>query len=178
MPSEEQPWTTVRIIPKKLWALSLAKEMMIETTTLVDGHYQIGLPFKHSPPNLPDSLPTDKKRLQYLKDKMDRNPKFHKKYSKVMKNYVDEGAAREVPEDEVVKLKPLWYLPHHAVWHPIKPEEARVVFDCACKTQGVSLNDELLRGPETLPKKLFPRNFGRCHSRFLRGRPAKVIFRP
>jgi hypothetical protein len=106
--------------------------MIIETTTLVDGHYQIGLPFEHNPPNLPDSLPTAKKRLQYLKDKMDRNPKFHEKYSKVMKNYVDEGASREVPEDEVVKLKPLWYLPHHAVWHPRKPEELRVVFDCAC----------------------------------------------
>ena len=89
----------------------VAKEMMIETTTLVDGHYQIGLPFKHNPPNLPDSLPTAKKRLQYLKDKMNRNPKFHEKYSKVMKNYVDEGAAREVPEDEVVKLKPLCTYP-------------------------------------------------------------------
>ena len=106
----------------------VAKEMMIETTTLVDGHYQIGLPFKHNPPNLPDSLPTAKKRLQYLKDKMNRNPKFHEKYSKVMKNYVDEEAAREVPEDEVVKLKPLWYLPHHAVWHPRKPEKTESRF--------------------------------------------------
>ena len=51
-------------------------------------------------------------------------------------------------DDELVKLKPIWYLPHHAVWHPRKPEEPRVVFDCASKSGGTSLNEELLRGPE------------------------------
>lgn len=29
-----------------------------------------------------------------------------------------------------------------------KPEEPRVVFDCASKSGGTSLNEELLRGPE------------------------------
>ncbi len=65
-----------------------------------------------------------------------------------MEKYREEGAAREVPKEELATLKPLWYLPHHAVWHPRKPEEPRVVFDCASKTNGTSLNDELLRGPE------------------------------
>ena len=126
----------------------VARKMMVETTTLKDGHYQIGLPFKHDPPHLPDSLPTARKRLEYLKSKMLRDPGFHEKYSRVMKRYEEEGAAREVPDHELATFKPLWYLPHHAVWHPRKPEEPRVVFDCASKTEGVSLNDELLRGPE------------------------------
>ena len=126
----------------------IAKQIMVETTTLKDGHYQIGLPFKHDPPHLPDSLPTARKRLEYLKSKMVKDPVFHERYSTVMKKYEEEGAAREVPEEELATLKPLWYLPHHAVWHPRKPEEPRVVFDCASKAEGVSLNDELLRGPE------------------------------
>ena len=65
-----------------------------------------------------------------------------------MEKYQAEGAAREVTDEELKTLKPRWYLPHHAVWHPRKPEEPRVVFDCASKTNGTSLNDKLLRGPE------------------------------
>ena len=125
-----------------------AEDIMNMTTVLKDGHYQIGLPFKHNPPRLPDSLPTAKKQLEYLKLKMERDENFRKKYSGVMEKYREEGAAREVPKEELATLKPLWYLPHHAVWHPRKPEEPRVVFDCASKTNGTSLNDELLRGPE------------------------------
>ena len=111
----------------------IEKPIMVETTTLKDGHYQIGLPFKHDKPHLPDSLPTARKRLEYLKSKMVKDPVFHERYSTVMKKYEEEGAAREVPDQKLETLKPLWYLPHHAVWHPRKPEEPRIVFDCRPK---------------------------------------------
>lgn len=124
-----------------------AKEIMNKTTVLKNEHYEIGLPFKRNPPHLPDSLYTAEKRLESLKSKMERNENFRKKYSSVMAKY-QEGAAREVPKEELATLKPLWYLPHHAVWYPRKPEEPRVVFDCASKSNGTSLNDELLCGPE------------------------------
>lgn len=65
-----------------------------------------------------------------------------------MDKYLTEGASRPVPDDEVPVLKPLWYLPHHAVWHSRKPEELRVVFDCASRSGGTSLNEQLLRCPE------------------------------
>ena len=41
-----------------------------------------------------------------------------------------------------------WYLPHHSVVHPQKPEKARMVFDWAAKFEGTSLNDQLMRGPD------------------------------
>ena len=56
--------------------------------------------------------------------------------------------SRQVPDKEVSSLEPISYLPHHAVWHPRKPEEPRVVFDCACNSERVSLNSHLLQGPE------------------------------
>ncbi|TNN04864.1 Gag-Pol polyprotein, partial [Schistosoma japonicum] len=40
-----------------------------------------------------------------------------------------------------------WYIPHHPVINPKKPEKLRIVFDCAAKYQDLSLNDQLLRGP-------------------------------
>jgi len=41
-----------------------------------------------------------------------------------------------------------WYLPHHAVQHPAKPEKVHVVFDWFTKYHGKSLNNELLQGPD------------------------------
>ena len=79
---------------------------------------------------------------------MEKDPEFHEQYSRVMNNYLAEGSLRRVPDEEVPTLKPIWYLPYHAVWHPRKPAEPRVVFDCASKSGGVSLNDQLLQGPE------------------------------
>ena len=125
-----------------------AKQIMEESVVLVDGHYQIKLPFRHSSPCLPDSLPVAKKRLYLLKRKLERDPEFHKQYSSVMNNYQAEGSSRRVPDDKVPTLKLIWYLPHHAVWHPRKPSEPRVVFDCTSKSAGVSLNYQLLQGPE------------------------------
>ena len=115
---------------------------------LGNGHYQLKLPFRQSPSCLPDSLPEAKKRLYWLETKMERDPKFHKRYASVVNKFQEEGSSRQVPDEEVPTLKPIWYLPHHAVWHPRKPDEPRVVFDCASKSKGISLNSQLLQGPE------------------------------
>ena len=42
----------------------------------------------------------------------------------------------------------VWYLPHHGVYHPLKPEKIRVVFDCSSEYRGRSINKELLAGPD------------------------------
>ena len=66
-----------------------------------------------------------------------------------MQECIDEGHAEKVPREDLnVKDRPIWYLPHHAVTHPLKPNKVRVVFDCAAKFEGVSLNDELMQGPD------------------------------
>ncbi|XP_068206201.1 uncharacterized protein [Palaemon carinicauda] len=42
----------------------------------------------------------------------------------------------------------VWYLPHHGVYNQRKPDKIRVVFDCSAKFNGISLNGQLLQGPD------------------------------
>ena len=60
------------------------KEIMDQSAILVNGHYQIRLPFRQEFPSLPDSLLTAEKRLMLLKRKIQRDPVFHAKYSSVV----------------------------------------------------------------------------------------------
>ncbi|KAJ8411417.1 hypothetical protein AAFF_G00162250 [Aldrovandia affinis] len=57
----------------------------------------------------------------------------------------DAEPAPKTPEGQTV-----WYIPHHGVYHPKKPEKLRVMFDCSAKFHGVSLNDMLLTGPDLI----------------------------
>ena len=35
----------------------------------------------------------------------------------------------------------VWYIPHHGVYHPRKPEKIRVVFDCSAKYDATALKE-------------------------------------
>lgn len=61
---------------------------------------------------------------------------------------VDKGYAEEVPDTHKDKSSEVWYIPHHGIDHPRKPDKIRVVFDCAAKFKGTSLNEALLQGPD------------------------------
>ena len=64
-----------------------------------------------------------------------------------MNYYLEKGYAEKIPKEQ---LQPagtsIWYLPHHPVTHPAKPEKVRIVFDCAATYQNISLNQQLLQG--------------------------------
>ena len=73
------------------------------------------------------------------------------KYSNFIHDLVEKEYARKVPRDHSNKNgndDVVWYLPHHSVTHPKKPEKVRVVFNCATKYQSTSLNDQTLQGPD------------------------------
>ena len=58
------------------------------------------------------------------------------------------GYAEPVPKDQIEKEGRVWYIPHHGVYHQKKPGKIRVVFDCSASYMGVSLNGQLLQGPD------------------------------
>ena len=72
---------------------------------------------------------------------------FFRKCKDTIDDYIAKGYAHRVPDEQLDVIdKPLWYLPDHAVFHPRKPDKLRIVFDCAAKFRGTSLNDQLMHG--------------------------------
>ena len=87
--------------------------------------------------------------MRFLEKRFQKDASLFEKYRLTIDDYISKGHARMVPEEQVdVVDKPLWYLPHHPVFHPQKPGKVRVVFDCAARFCDTSLNDQLLQGPD------------------------------
>ncbi|KAL9969331.1 hypothetical protein ACROYT_G021531 [Oculina patagonica] len=69
----------------------------------------------------------------------------------IIDGYVTKGFTRKLtPEEAAVPVKKQWFLPHHPVLNPNKPGKEQMVMDARAKYNGVSLNDELLVGPDLL----------------------------
>ena len=120
-----------------------------KSVTYRDGHYCIGLPFKAEDIMLPDNRSMALKRLDSLKHKLQRNSEFNSDYKEFMSKIMSEGYVEQVPEEDLQRTDGrVWYIPHHAVYHPRKPNKIRVVFDCAAMYLGASLNSALLQGPD------------------------------
>lgn len=110
-----------------------------------EGHLEMPLPFRECP-QLPNNKQLATVRLKHLKEKMEKSPKYKEDYIKFMDNVFRDGDAGET--NATPKEGNTWYIPHHGVYHPRKPEKIRVVFDCSAKCEGTSLNDHLLTGPD------------------------------
>ena len=74
-----------------------ARKIMDQSATLVNGHYQLKLPFRKDPPNLPDSLAVAERRLKWLKAKFQKNPVFQSQYSSVLEKYQKEDPQDKYP---------------------------------------------------------------------------------
>ncbi|XP_072014570.1 uncharacterized protein [Amphiura filiformis] len=123
-------------------------DMVEKSIQLKDGHYQIKLPLSNQEIKFPNNKPMAESRISHLKRKFQRQPQFREEYNKAMSDTLQKGYAEEVPEcEDKPDAGKIWYLPHHGVLHP-KKKKLRVVFDCAASYKGVSLNKELLQGPD------------------------------
>ena len=126
-----------------------ALNIMESTAVLKEGHYEIAMPWRYSPLCLPNNRTLAVHRLELLRRRLIKDPVLFQKYAAFVDNLLDKAYARKVPDNRPARSgEATWFLPHHPVFHPKKPGKVRVVFDCAAKYKGVSLNDVLLQGPD------------------------------
>ena len=114
-----------------------------------DDHYEIPLPLKEEGLKLPNNRILALSRLERLKQRLKRDRKYREHYEAFMKEMIDKGQAERVPDEELhFSDGRVWYIPHHGVYHPQKPDKIRVVFDASAEFMGESLNRHLLQGPD------------------------------
>ena len=92
-----------------------------------DNHYEIALPWKEHPPALESNKSLAEHRLKHLKRRLQREPVTLEKYVGFIDGLLSNGYARRIPLNELSVDDLAWYLPHHPVFHPKKPEKIRVV---------------------------------------------------
>ena len=131
-------------VEDKMWCT----QVDASCTRTEDGKFQIDLPVRHSKVCLPDNRAMAVRRLETLKKRFKNKQNLFRDYASQMNELIEKGYAERVPTNEKIAKGKIWYLPHHGVYHPRKPEKLRIVFDCAAKFHGMSLNDELLQGPD------------------------------
>ena len=121
---------------------------------LVDGRYEVQLPWKEGHPALTDNYQLCLKRLHGLTKRLKQDPAILQKYDTTIHNQIQLGIVESVqPSEEDPKC--VHYLPHHAVVRQNKQTtKVRVVYDASARTTGPSLNDCLHVGPK-LNTKIF-----------------------
>ena len=89
------------------------------------------------------------RRLFPIEQKFIRNPGLKEKYSEFMTDYEAQGHMVRIRTEELQTEKPIFYLPHHAVFKEGSTiTKLRVVFDRSAKiSSGLSRNEVQRVGP-------------------------------
>ena len=101
------------------------------------GHYSMPLPFNREKGRLFNNRGLVINRAMSLKRKLMKDAGYRQEYTAFMEDMMDRSFAEE-DSDDMIK-QGVWYIPHFGVFHKTKGK-IRVVFDCAARYGGVSLN--------------------------------------
>lgn len=113
--------------------------------------YEASLLWKKKDVQLCDNREVAEKRLKSTERSVKRDRALAERYSGIIKEYEAKGYARKLtPAEAAMPSSKRWFLPHRPVLNPNKPGKVRMVMDAAAKKNGVSLNDNLLIGPDLL----------------------------
>lgn len=84
--------------------------------------------------------------MDNLQQRFIKNEHFFKEYSSNMEEMINKGYAKVVPTSQLKSRSgKVLYIPHHGVYP--RKKTLRVVFDCPAMFRGMSLNQQLLQGP-------------------------------
>ena len=133
----------------------LALNKVKDSLEYENGRYRVAVPFavpwKDDKPELPDTKPMALSRLRSSERNLKKDNRVAEEYKATIQAYVEKGYLRKVPSHEQLPNDAVWYLPHFPVMRTDKATtKVRIVFDCAAKCNGISLNDMIHAGPKLL----------------------------
>ena len=117
--------------------------------------YSVALPFHDNAPELYSNYNEARMRLCSTEKALRKNPEKLEAYDCAIMDYVSNGFACELSEQELFNLrdKSKYFIPHHPIFKDSScSTKIRIVFDASAKDcNGNSLNNCLLKGPNLLP---------------------------
>ena len=144
-------------------------DFLNKSISLQDGRYQVAVPWRFSKRetmdimNSIDSGSIARKRLEGLGRRMQRDSNLKEKVFLQMENLENKQYVEKVPISEL-NNPGRWYLPLHPVTYPRKPGKVRLTHDGSSRSGGFSLNDFLLKGPDSVCKLVSVLLRARIHS--------------
>ena len=93
----------------------------------VEGNYEMPLPLKNNETRLPYNKSMAIHRLTALKRRLKIDEKYRNHYCELMQDMLEKGYAEKVPESVRQNSGKVWFIPHHGVYHPKKPEKILTV---------------------------------------------------
>ncbi|XP_064088766.1 uncharacterized protein LOC135203080 [Macrobrachium nipponense] len=114
---------------------------------MVEGRYEVSLPWKVDKKQLPTNLVLSRKRLNSTIHKLKQTNKYLEIYDQIINEQLSLSFTKTVPED--LKLTNIHYLPHLPVIKDSTTTPIRIVFDASARMdkQAPSLNDCSYSGP-------------------------------
>lgn len=122
----------------------------LSTVQVVDGRFEIRLPFKGNHLPISDNYKSAQKRLETTVSKLERDG-WRDAYQRVLYDWEERGVVERVPEDEAHLINV--YLPHRHVIKLGSTTPVRPVFDASAhEGNKPCLNECLEKGPNLLEK--------------------------
>ena len=131
---------------------------ILESTTIHNGlRYDVGMLWAADNTKLPNNYFSSLVQLKSLGKRLAKDEDLREKYTSTIKEDLNKGYVIEVPDAHKVENRSdkEWYLPHHPVLNPNKPDKVRRVLNGAAKFHGASLNKFLLTGPDLLQNLIY-----------------------
>uniref|UniRef100_A0A1I8BB75 DUF1758 domain-containing protein n=1 Tax=Meloidogyne hapla TaxID=6305 RepID=A0A1I8BB75_MELHA len=128
-------------------------ERVTSEISIVDGRYEVKLPFKTNPRNLhlPSNFGLCWGRLLSVFNSLKKDNNLLNKYNNIIKEQQNLGII-EIVKTPSIFNSPLHYLAHHPVIQHAK-NKVRIVFDGSARSgKSLSLNDCLYPGPSIVPE--------------------------
>lgn len=87
-----------------------------------NGHYKMPIPFKEEMSKLPINKICALHRLRGHEKRLKNNETYYKDYMNFVDDIISCGDTERVPEEEIDN-SPVWYIPHHGVYHLQKQKD-------------------------------------------------------
>ena len=114
--------------------------------------YSVGMLWQAEHIKLPNNFGQAKAHFISLERPLEKTPEIKTLYSETIKADLAKGYVRNLSLEEVKSTanSQQWYLPHHPVQNPHKPDKLRRFCNAACWFSKTSLNDVFLPCPDLL----------------------------